>query len=85
MKGTDGRLWFLFIPFGGEPSIKEAVDRCMDNGNGDFIERARIYQTSWSVLLFSYGNYKVIGDVGNSKFDQAQSDVDNEQTNTEDD
>ncbi len=67
VKGEDGRVWFLFIPFGGAPSLEEAVDDCLDEGQGDYIERARFYSTWWSVLLFSGGGYKVVGDVGNSK------------------
>lgn len=67
VKGDDGRVWFLFIPFGGTPSLEEAVDDCLDNGQGDYIERARFYSKWWTVLLFSGGGYEVIGDVGNSK------------------
>jgi|GEM_PF-418598 len=67
VEGKDGRLWFLFIPLGGAPNLEEAVDDCLDKGKGDFIERARLYQNAWSILLFSYGSFSVIGDVGNSK------------------
>ena len=67
VKGDDGRVWFLFIPLGGAPSLEEAVDDCLDEGQGDYIERARFYSTWWSVLLFSGSGYEVIGDVGNSK------------------
>jgi hypothetical protein len=67
VEGKDARFWFLFIPFGGPPNMKEAVDCCLDNGNGDFIERARLYQMGWSIILFSYGGFYVVGDVGNSK------------------
>jgi hypothetical protein len=67
-RGKDGRLWFLFLPLNSAPTLQEAVDRCIDNaGGGDFIERARIYSTGWSLIVFSYGSYAVIGDVGNSK------------------
>lgn len=67
VKGSDSRVWFLFIPFGGSPSLEEAVDDCLDEGQGDYIERARFYSKWWSVLLFSGGGYEVVGDVGNSK------------------
>jgi hypothetical protein len=67
-EGADGRLWFLFLPLNSGPTLQEAVDRCIDNaGGGDFIERARIYSTGWSLIVFSYGSYSVIGDVGDSK------------------
>lgn len=66
-EGSDSRLWVLFIPLGSAPSLDEAVDNCMDDGRGDYIERARLYATTWSIGLFSSSGYKVIGDVGNSK------------------
>ena len=71
--GSDGRLWFLFIPFAFHPTLEDAVDDCMDKGNGDYIERARFYTKSWSFLLFSYDGYSVIGDVGNSKSASGQT------------
>jgi hypothetical protein len=64
---ADGRLWFLFIPLSTKPTLEEAVDRCMDEGRGDHIERARFYTTHWTIGLFSYGSYKVIGDVADSR------------------
>ncbi len=67
VKGSDGRAWLLFIPLGKRPRIDEALDECLDVGNGDFMERARIYYKRWSIILFSYGGYTVIGDVGNSR------------------
>lgn len=73
VQATSWRMWFLCFPLGGAPSIKESVDRCLDKGNGDFMERARIYSTDWSLIVFSYGSYKVLGEVGNSKFEQIQA------------
>ncbi|MFC1467584.1 hypothetical protein ACFLQY_02695 [Verrucomicrobiota bacterium] len=67
VKGKDGRLWFLILPLGTAPSLEEAVDRCMDEASGDHIERARFYTTRWTLGLFSYGSYKVIGDVADSR------------------
>lgn len=67
VKASDGRLWFLFIPLGSAPNLEEAVDRAMDLGNGDFLERVRLYSTVWSIGLFSYSSYTVKGDVGNSR------------------
>lgn len=67
VEATDGRVWFLFIPLGGAPNLEEAVDRVMDEGNGDFLERVRLYTKRWSIGLFSYGAYTVIADVGDSK------------------
>lgn len=73
VEGRSWRLWFGPFPLSGAPSIKEALDQSLDNGGGDFMERARIYSTDWSILLISYGAYNVRGDVGNSKFDQMRA------------
>ena len=67
VEGSDGRVWFLFIPLAGAPTLEDAVDDCMDEGRGDYIERARFYRKRWSILLFSGDSYVVKGDVGNSK------------------
>ncbi len=67
IEATDGRFWFLFIPLQSAPNLQETVDRCLDQAGGDYMERVRIYETGWSILLFSYGAYTVIGDIGNSK------------------
>ena len=66
VEATDGRFWFLIIPFNSQPKIKEAMDRCLEKGNGDFMTNAVVYDEGWSLLLFSYGAYTVKGDVGNS-------------------
>lgn len=66
VEGADGRVWVLFIPFGAAPNLKEAVDQCLENGNGDFMTSAVLYQNSWSVLLFGYEGIEIKGDVGNS-------------------
>jgi hypothetical protein len=67
VEGSDSRVWFLFLPIGGAPTLEAAVDSCMDKGKGDYIERARFYRKRWSILLFSGDGYVVKGDVGNSK------------------
>ena len=67
VQGSNGRLWLLFLPLGGAPNFKDAVDDCLDVGKGDFIERARFHRTWWSTLLVSYEGYRCTGDVGNSK------------------
>jgi hypothetical protein len=73
VEASDGRLWFLFIPLGGAPNLEEAVDRVMDEGNGDFLERVRLYSKHWTIGLFSYGAYSVIADVGDSRHGQAMT------------
>ena len=67
VKGTDSRLWFLALPLSNAPNLEEAVDRCMDKASGDHIERARFYSTRWTLGIFSYGSYKVVGDVADSR------------------
>ena len=74
IEGSDGRLSFLFVPIGGRPSLKEAVNKCLDEGNGDFVERARFYGTYWNFILFSYEGFSVIGDVGNSRYNVGTKD-----------
>ncbi len=66
VEATDGRLWFLIIPLNAKPRIKEAMDRCLEKGSGDYMANAVVYEEGWSLLLFSWGAYTVKGDVGNS-------------------
>lgn len=73
VEATSSRVWFLCFPLGGAPNVKEAVDKCLDKANGDFMERARIYTTDWSLLLISYGAFTVHGEVGNSKYEQTRA------------
>ena len=48
VKASDGRLSVLFIPLGGKPSLKDAVNKCLDKGKGDFIERVRINESYYN-------------------------------------
>lgn len=73
VEGTSSRVWLGPLPLGGAPNVKEAVDKCLDAGGGDFMERARIYSTDWTLIVLSYGSYTVHGEVGNSKFDQMRA------------
>jgi hypothetical protein len=66
----DSRLWFLFIPLAGNPTLENAVNECLEEANGDYMVSPRIDSTGWSILLFSYGSWHVNGDVGNSKLGQ---------------
>jgi hypothetical protein len=62
--GDSSRFWILFIPFGRETTIEQAIDRALENGKGDFMLNARIYDDSWTCLLFSWESYVVRGEVG---------------------
>jgi hypothetical protein len=66
LEGSDGRFWFLFIPFGSAPTLEDACDRCLEAGNGDFMTSAVIYSTGWTVILCSWESWSVKGDVGDS-------------------
>lgn len=74
IEGSDGRFWFLFIPFGNAPSLEEAVDAALENGNGDFMTSAVIHRTSWTIILFSWESYAVSGDVASS-LDKGSRDI----------
>lgn len=62
-EGSSCRTWFLFIPFGAAPKVDQAVSEALSQMNGDIMTNARLYETNWSVLLFSGGCYKMEGDV----------------------
>ena len=64
--GSDSRFWILCIPFAGNPTLENAVNECLEDGDGDFIISPEISSTGWSIFLFSYGSWHVKGDVGNS-------------------
>jgi hypothetical protein len=66
VEGGNGRWWVLFIPLGPAPNMKEAVDRCLERGHGDFMTSAVIYERNWHVILFGHEAIEVKGDVGNS-------------------
>ncbi len=66
--GSDSRIWLLCIPLGGAPTLEGAVDACLDTGHGDFLARARLFDENWTLILFSYGGYSIVADVGNSKY-----------------
>jgi len=70
--GADSRIWLLCFPLGGAPTIDQAIDDCLKSGHGDFISDARIYDESWTIILFTYGGYEVQGNVGNSQYPPAQ-------------
>ena len=58
----------MFMPLEDRPSFKNAVNDCLDNGKGDYIERARFKESIFSCIILTYQKYTVVGDVGNSKY-----------------
>ena len=72
--GRDSRLWILFIPLAGNPTLENAVNDCLESGKGDFIINPIVDSSWWSLILFSYGSWYVEGDVGNSLSPATQRD-----------
>jgi hypothetical protein len=66
VEGQDTRWWVLFIPFGPPPNLKEAVDRCLEQGRGDFMTSAVIYSHAWHAIVVGREAIQVKGDVGDS-------------------
>jgi hypothetical protein len=62
-EGSSCRTWFLMLPLGAAPKVDQAVSEILSQMNGDIITNARLYETGWSILLFSRGCYKLEGDV----------------------
>lgn len=60
-EGDDIAWIILFIPT-GMPNLKTAVDRCIENGNGDLITNAVLSTKQWYFLIGQTG-YNVKGDV----------------------
>ena len=60
--GEDVRHWFLFIPLGTRPNLKEALDRAVEQGGGDVLTDARVKNWGWTILLYSQGGWSVKGD-----------------------
>lgn len=65
-KGSDGRFWFLFIPFGPAPTLEEASDDALEEGGGDFMTSAVVYRRQYHLGLFGWESWIVKGDVGDS-------------------
>lgn len=61
-EGSSCRTWFLFIPFGAAPKVDQAVSEALSQMNGDILTNSRLYETWWSIFLFSGGCYKIEGD-----------------------
>ena len=66
LEAKDCVVTILGIPM-GLPHIKEAVDKVLEQGNGEAMVDAVIYQEIWSILLVGQICYKVAGTVANIK------------------
>ena len=61
--GEDCKLVILFWPL-GTPSLKEAVDKALEKGNGDILVDAVVYSETRSYLVVSQLCWVVTGTVG---------------------
>jgi hypothetical protein len=61
--GEDVRHWFLCIPFGPPPTMKEALDRGLEAGGGDVFTDVRVENWGWSIIIYSQGGWSVKGTV----------------------
>jgi len=58
----DSKAMILSIPL-GIPSLKTAVDRCIEKGKGYFLTDAVLESSFWWVILYGEQKYTVTGDV----------------------
>jgi len=64
VEGEDVQYFVLFFPTGGPPSVKTAMDRALENGNGDVMRDVRIDSWSFGILgLYGENGWSVRGDV----------------------
>jgi hypothetical protein len=61
-KGEDSKGMLLGIPL-GIPSLKSAVDNCIENGNGELLTNAVIESTFWTAIVWGEQKYTATGDV----------------------
>ncbi len=61
-KGVDSRPDILFIPL-GIPDLKQAVDNCIEAGNGELLTNAVVEAGYWTAIVYGERKYTVTGDV----------------------
>jgi hypothetical protein len=61
--GEDVCHWLLWFRLGSPPSLKEALDRALEQGGGDVMTDVRVKTWGWSALLYSQGGWSVKGTV----------------------
>ena len=60
--GSDSRIDVLTIPL-GIPDLKQAVDNCIEAGNGELLTNVVIDFTQWTAIVYGQRKYVVTGDV----------------------
>jgi hypothetical protein len=61
-KADDTKGMILGIPL-GVPSLKTAVDNCIEAGKGDLLTNAVLESSFWTVIVWGQVSYSVAGDV----------------------
>jgi hypothetical protein len=52
---SDGRLWLLFLPLGGDPSGLKAAADLLEDQKADYLTNVEVTEGGWSLLAISYG------------------------------
>lgn len=60
--GKDTKHVILGIPL-GTPDLKQAVDNCIEAGNGELITNAVLEYNWWTAIVYGQMTYSVVGDV----------------------
>jgi hypothetical protein len=60
--GEDGKGMVIGIPL-GIPSLKTAVDNCIEKGRGDLLTNAVLESSFWTFIIYGEEKYTVTGDV----------------------
>ena len=60
--GSDITPYILFFPI-GEPNLEEAVDECLEIGQGDLLTNVLVETSSWWAILYGQQIITVTGDV----------------------
>jgi hypothetical protein len=61
-EGIDSKAMILGIPL-GVPDLKQAVDNCIEAGNGELITNAVVENKFWTAIVYGEVKYVVKGDV----------------------
>ena len=59
---SDGRLWLLFLPLGGDPSGLKAAASLLEEQKADYLTNVEVTEGGWSLLAISYGWVEVEAD-----------------------
>jgi hypothetical protein len=61
------RHWMFFFPLGGKPTLKDAIDKLLKQGNGDVVVDAVVYDYGWWIpFIYGRSGWRVEGRVLNT-------------------